>query len=155
MDDRLRFPAESPVAGRVRLRSFAADDQAMVLELATDPSVATVTSLPSRATGREAADWIERQRGRLGEGAGFSFCIADRETGRALGSIGLWTGAALNDGRATAGYLLAPSARGRHLARDALLALTEFGWTVPLLQRIELYIEPWNTASVRTAEAAG
>lgn len=127
----------------------------MVIELATDPYVATISSLPSRATAQEAADWIERQRRRLGEGAGFSFCIADRDTGRALGTIGLWTGAHLADGRATAGYVLAPSARGHHLARDALGALTAFGWTIPSLQRIELYIEPWNTGSLRTAETAG
>ena len=28
-------------------------------------------------------------------------------------------------------------------------------WTIPALHRVELYIEPWNTGSVRTAEKAG
>ncbi|MEE6282382.1 GNAT family N-acetyltransferase [Georgenia sp. MJ170] len=36
-----------------------------------------------------------------------------------------------------------------------MTALTRFGWTVPGLFRISLYIEPWNTASTRTAERAG
>ena len=127
----------------------------MVLDAATDPYVATISSLPAGATAHQAAEWIQRQRGRLGDGAGFSFCIADRDTNRALGWIGLWTRAHLAHGRATAGYVLAPSAGGRRLAQDALRALTVFGWTVPRLQRIELYIEPGNTGSLRTAEAAG
>jgi RimJ/RimL family protein N-acetyltransferase len=33
--------------------------------------------------------------------------------------------------------------------------LTTFAWDVPDLHRVELYIEPWNGASARTAEAAG
>lgn len=41
------------------------------------------------------------------------------------------------------------------MAASALIALTTFGWTIPQLHRIELYIEPWNTASARTAEKAG
>jgi RimJ/RimL family protein N-acetyltransferase len=39
--------------------------------------------------------------------------------------------------------------------RPALIALTSFGWTIPALHRIELYIEPWNTGSIGTAERAG
>jgi RimJ/RimL family protein N-acetyltransferase len=41
------------------------------------------------------------------------------------------------------------------VAARALRALTTFGWTLPELFRIELYVEPWNEGSVRTAEAAG
>ena len=45
--------------------------------------------------------------------------------------------------------------RGRHLAADALRAITSFAWTIPELHRTELYIEPWNTPSIRTAEQGG
>ncbi|HEY3649548.1 MAG TPA: GNAT family protein [Streptosporangiaceae bacterium] len=58
-------------------------------------------------------------------------------------------------GRAMAGYSVVPSARGRGFASAALIALTSFGWTIPALHRIELYIEPWNTGSIGTAERAG
>jgi len=50
---------------------------------------------------------------------------------------------------------LVGSARGRGLASAALIALTSFGWTIPALHRIELYIEPWNAGSIGTAERAG
>jgi RimJ/RimL family protein N-acetyltransferase len=65
--------------------------------------------------------------------------------------LALWL-SDLPHGRATAGYFVAPSARGRGFAAAALTALTGFAWTMPGLHRIELHIEPWNTASTRTAE---
>ena len=71
-----------------------------------------------------------------------------------MGHCGLWL-KELSEGRATAGYSVVASERGRGLATDALTALTEFGWTVEGLERIALYIEPWNLSSVRTAERAG
>lgn len=69
-------------------------------------------------------------------------------------TVGLWC-RDLTVGRATAGYSVALSARGRGVATDALTALLGFAWTLAGLERIELSIEPWNTASLRTAERAG
>ena len=84
---------------------------------------------------------MARQQGRLAEGAGHSFAVVDTSTGRSVGHRGLWL-KELEEGRATAGYAVAPSARGRGFASDALIALTEFGWSVPGLFRIALHIEP-------------
>lgn len=126
----------------------------MVRELSTDPYVPAIGSLTPDASSAEALAWIHRQHDRYAEGAGFSFAIADARTDAALGACGLWL-KDLAAGRATVGYSVAPSCRGRGVAVDALTALTVFGWTVPGLFRIEAYIEPWNVASVRTAERAG
>lgn len=146
---------DHPVAcGPVVLREFSDDDLPMVLELSTDPYIPLIGTLPQNATRQEGLDYIERQRGRLAEGRGFSFAIAEAATGRAVGGIGLWL-SGLVHGRADAGYSVAPSARGRGLAAAALTALTSFAWTIPGLHRVELYIEPRNTGSVRTAERAG
>ncbi|UVI37864.1 GNAT family N-acetyltransferase [Brevibacterium spongiae] len=71
----------------------------------------------------------------------------------AVGHCCLW----LKDyahGRASAGYAIAPSSRKRGYAADALIALTEFAWTLPGLSRVELFIEPGNTGSLRTADRA-
>jgi [ribosomal protein S5]-alanine N-acetyltransferase len=145
----------APVAyGPVILREFSAADLLMVQELSTDPYVPLIGTLPPNASRQDALDYIGRQRGRLAEGVGFSFAIAEAGTDRAIGGIGLWL-AALNDGRATAGYCVIPSARGRGIASAALTALTTFAWTIPALHRIELYVEPWNAASIKTAERAG
>ena len=144
-----------PVAhGLVILREFSAVDLRMVQELSTDPYVPLIGTLPPNASRQEAQDYIDRQRGRLAEGTGFSLAIAEADTDRAVGGIGLWL-AGLSHGRATAGYSVMPSARGRGVASAALTALTVFAWTISALHRIELYIEPWNAASVKTAERTG
>jgi RimJ/RimL family protein N-acetyltransferase len=148
------WPDQSPAHGPVILRAFENDDWDMVRELSTDPYVPLIGTLPLNASRQEALDYIDRQRGRLAEGRGFSFAIAEAATGRAVGGIGLWL-TALDQGRADAGYSVAPSARGRGIAAAALTAVTAFAWTIPELHRVELQIEPWNTGSVRTAERAG
>lgn len=148
------WPAKPVAHGPVVLRKFSYADVPMAMELSTDPYVPTVGSLPANATRQEARDWIDRQLGRLAEGRGYSFAIAEADTDRAVGAIGLWV-TALSYGRATVGYSVTPSARGRGIASAALIAVTSFGWSIPALHRIELYIEPWNAGSVGAAERAG
>jgi [ribosomal protein S5]-alanine N-acetyltransferase len=148
------WPAGPVAYGPVVLREFEVRDVPMAIEASTDPYIPLIGTLPANASEQEARDWVDRQRGRLAEGLGFSFAVAAADTDRAVGAIGLWL-AGLRQGRATVGYSIIPSARGRGLAAAALIAVTEFAWTIPALHRIELHIEPWNEGSVRTAERAG
>jgi ribosomal-protein-alanine N-acetyltransferase len=148
------WPARPVAYGPVVLREFSDLDVAMVMELSTDPYVPLIGSLPANASQQQAQDYIDRQRGRLVEGVGFSFAIAEADTDHAVGGIGLWL-TYLAQGRATAGYSVTSSARGRGIAAAALTALTSFSWSVPGLHRIELHIEPWNVGSIKTAERAG
>jgi RimJ/RimL family protein N-acetyltransferase len=148
------WPTTPPAHGPVVLRAFRADDVDVAMELATDPYVPLIGTLPARATEAQALDWIARQQARWSEGRGFSFAVALADTDRAAGFIGLWL-AELHEGRATAGYAVAPSRRGRGIASAALVALTDFAWTLPAVRRVELDVEPWNTGSIRTAERAG
>lgn len=155
----LTYPSSFPESGPIRLRPFCARDLAMVQDLSTDPYVCQVSSVVADSDETAAQEWLERQGQRLVEVIGYSFCIARRSDDQAVGQAGLWlTG--LDQGRATAGYLVAPDARGAGVAGEALRALTRFAWAlpdphVPELHRIELHIEPWNTASLRTAAAVG
>jgi [ribosomal protein S5]-alanine N-acetyltransferase len=148
------WPTRPPAYGPVVLREFSERDAAMMMELSADPYVPLIGSLPANASQREAQDWIDRARGRWAEGAGFSFAIAEADTGRAVGGIGLWL-AQLSQGRAEAGYSVAPSAQGRGIAAAALIARAPFAWSIPGLHRVELHIEPWNTGSIKAAERAG
>jgi RimJ/RimL family protein N-acetyltransferase len=151
---RLVMPSVAPAFGDVRLRAFGERDVDMLLDLSTDPYVPNIGSLAAHASRGEALAYIDRQHDRLATGAGYSFCVADRDTDQAVGGAGLWL-ASVSAGRATAGYAIAPCCRGRGLAGQALTALTNFAWSKAELHRIELYIEPWNTASRHTAESAG
>lgn len=148
------WPSEPPVSGAIRLRAFAETDAHLALELGADPYIPKIGSLPAFPTDEQAGEWVQRQCGRHAEGTGFAFAIADVHTDVALGTIGLWL-RELPEGRATVGYSVAPNARGRGVATDALRAVTGFAWTIPLVHRLELFIEPWNIASIRVAEAAG
>lgn len=138
----------------VLLRGFTDDDVDMARALSTDPYVPLSGSLPPHASPQEALAWIVRQRGRLAEGLGFSFAIADRPTGTAVGQAGLWFGAP-HVGEFTVGYAVVPGARGHGVAAQALTLLVGFAATLDGARSVQARIEPWNTASIRTAERAG
>jgi ribosomal-protein-alanine N-acetyltransferase len=148
------WPTTPPSDGSVVLRAFTDEDAHLAVELGDDPYIPLIGSLPAHPTTQQALEWIHRQRGQLAERQRFSFATADAESNNAVGAIGLGLGD-LSAGRATAGYAVAPAHRGRGIATSALQALTRFAWTIPAPYRVELYIEPWNTSSIRVAEAAG
>ena len=154
MDAQLPWPTVPPACGDVVLRAFRDEDVEMVLDLATDPYVPQIGSLPLRADRAEVLGYLERQRSRDLDGVGWSFCVADRASDTALGGAGLWV-VPDDPQRLTAGYAVAPRARGRGVASQALTALTAFAWTLRDVDRVELFVEPWNLASLATAERAG
>ena len=86
----LVMPVCPPTAGQVELRPFTEADIAMLLDLSTDPYVPLTGTLPSHTDATGARAYIERQHGRLATGAGYSFCVARRTDGEAVGQIGLW-----------------------------------------------------------------
>lgn len=136
------------------LREFVDDDVRLAVEFGTDPYIPLIGSLPAHPTADQALEWVRRQRGRLAEGSGYSLAIAESANGRAVGAIGLWL-RDLPAGRGSVGYAVAPASRGRGIASRALSALTAFAWTIPAVHRVELYVEPWNTSSIRVARTAG
>jgi ribosomal-protein-alanine N-acetyltransferase len=149
----LSWPDPLPACGPVLLRPFRDSDLGLVAELSGDPYLPLIGSIPAVYSDEAALAYLARQHQRLADGTGYSFAIADRSDDRALGGASLWP----DEGGTLArlGYAVAPSARRRGVATAALTALTAFAWTLPRLSRLELYIEPVNTGSVRTAERCG
>ena len=149
-----RLPSwPAPLEGDgVRLRRFGPGDVAMVVDLAGDPYVVAVSTLPADADEAQALVWIERQHGRWTDGTGFSFAVADAATDRAVGQLGVWLAPGAT---ATLGYLVAPRERGRGFAARALRTASAFAFTLPDVERLDLYVEPANAASLRTAQRAG
>ncbi|WP_342023056.1 GNAT family protein [Arthrobacter citreus] len=142
---------------RVTLRAFTSADVVLIQSASQDPLIPLITSVPSTSGESEALAFIERQHHRLTSGAGWSFAVADAGTGVAVGQIGLWPGqSSRRTGNPdTIGYWIGPGHRKQGYAGEALKLLTEWGMTVRQMKRIELYIEPWNEGSWRTAERAG
>jgi RimJ/RimL family protein N-acetyltransferase len=142
------------LSGRqVRLRAFSRADIPTVLDAATDPLIPVLTTVPNTRDPALAAAFIDRQHDRASSGTGYSFAIADHND-VAVGQIGLWL-RNIDHGRASIGYWIAPAARRRGYAVDALRTLTTWGERLPQVHRLELYVEPWNEGSWRTAEHAG
>jgi RimJ/RimL family protein N-acetyltransferase len=146
--------APTLAAGRFRLRPFAMTDLDLIREASQDPYIPLITTVPVVFTDEQGRRFIERQWDRARQGTGYSFAIAEVATDRPVGQIGLWK-TDLRDGRCSIGYWVAASERGRHAARHALAALTRWAFATLPVPRLELYVEPWNRASMRTAEAAG
>jgi [ribosomal protein S5]-alanine N-acetyltransferase len=141
-------------AGPFRLRPFRLTDVDLVRETANDPYIPLITTVPTAFTEDEGRRFIERQWSRAQQGSGYSFAIADATTDRAVGQVGLWV-RDIGQGRAEVGYWVTASARGRGAAGHAVAAVARWALGELRIPRLELYVEPWNHASIRVAEKTG
>lgn len=140
-------------AGPFRLRPFALADLDTVREASSDPYIPLITTVPASFTEEEGHRFVERQWQRAERGIGYSFAIADGQADHAVGHIGLWPRD--GSGRASVGYWVVSSARGSGAAGFAVRALSLWAHQELAMPRLDLYVEPWNGASIRTAERAG
>jgi ribosomal-protein-alanine N-acetyltransferase len=139
----------------VLLRPYSVADLALVRQAAADPFIPSISSVPRHYSDDSGRAFIERQHRRATAGDGFSFVISEEaDPTSGIGSIGLWLHE-IDAGRASVGYWLLDHARGRGLAAHALRAIVDFGLGQLAIPRLHLFVEPWNVASARTAEAAG
>jgi ribosomal-protein-alanine N-acetyltransferase len=147
----LVLPALS--GNRVHLREWRDTDVGIVQEASHDPLIPAVTTVPRTAGEAEALAFIGRQHDRLHSHAGYAFAITDHDD-LAVGHIGLFFLESAGT-RASVGYWIGSSHRRRGYAGDALAALTSWAVRLDGLDRLELYVEPWNEGSWRAAEQAG
>jgi ribosomal-protein-alanine N-acetyltransferase len=142
-------------SGPAQLRPWLLTDLPLIRQAACDPYIPAITSVPAVYSDGEGRAFIERQHALARGGHGYSLVIADvSDVRHGAGSLGLW----LNEiefGRASIGYWIASTARGRNLAGWALRGMVTFAFDVLEIPRLQLFIEPWNIASQRTAEFAG
>jgi [ribosomal protein S5]-alanine N-acetyltransferase len=137
------------------LRPYTVADLALVRQAAADPFIPSISSVPRAYTDDAGRAFIARQHTRAAEGDGFSFAIArDADPKAGIGSIGLWL-QEIDSGRASIGYWLIATARGQGYAARALGAVVSFAFEALSIPRLHLFVEPWNVASARTAEAVG
>jgi ribosomal-protein-alanine N-acetyltransferase len=141
----------------VRLRPWRHEDAAELVDACNgDQEMAYwLDRLPQPYTDNDAHDYVDFCAvGWRGEAVETSLCIADGETGKPLGSSGIFW----NDpqaGVAEIGYWVSRRARGRGIATRAVRlwaawALGDLGW-----ERLELKADTRNAASCRVAERAG
>ena len=152
----MALPQEMPVLERrpVRLRPWRDDDVTLVREVADDPLIPLITTVPTSGRHDEAMEWIARQHERMATGYGYAFAIADLETDAPVGHIILRTNE-IQHGRAAVGYWIAKRYRRKGYAAAALRLITDWADTIDAIGRVELHVEPQNEGSWRAAEDAG
>lgn len=147
----------------VALRPLDRVDLPMIEEASQDPLIPSITTVPTAADYDDAAGlaFIKRQQSRRLTRAGWSLAIVDIQgdpsrnvlvTGS--GQMGLWV-PDLHHGRAHLGYWVVPSGRRKGLAGAALDLISGWAFENLDINRLTLYIEPWNIGSIKTAEHAG
>jgi RimJ/RimL family protein N-acetyltransferase len=151
----LSFPVP-PLAGEVvRLRPWSeADVPAMVLAF-SDPVLRRFSWRTTPYTGTDARDDLARhEQDRLRGEALHLALVGPRDRNVVLGGVGL-SEVRPDQGCAAIGYWLAPAARGRGAATQAVRLLARWAFAELGLARLELTCGPDNEASQRVAERCG
>ena len=138
----------------LRVRKFKMTDLVLIHKASLDPLIPLITSVPSLFSEEKGESYIKRQWSRYEQGVGLSFAIADIDTDEAIGSIylGLQN---IEEGRASMGYWIIEDWRGKGIAKLALKTIAAWAQSDLQIPRLELYVEPSNPASIKTAEAVG
>lgn len=145
-------PPDPPLDdGVVRLEPLGPAHLAGLRALGDDPDVARFTYVRTPLTDEGAQAWLDRYIEGWREGTLAGFAIAPFGGGELLGFVAIVRYDA-EAGEAEIGYIVAPTARGRGVAGQAVKLLSD--WCLgPLgLERVELRIDVSNGASLRVAE---
>jgi RimJ/RimL family protein N-acetyltransferase len=108
-------------AGWLTLRGFTTGDVAWVFELSQDPALQRFVQVPSPYLMEHARFFVEcLALEKVASGERAEFVVEDAATGERLGRVGLGMNA---NASAEIGYWVAPEARGRGVAPDAVRAV--------------------------------
>ena len=146
----LRPPSPPLADDAIRLDPLAPRYVPDFERLLEDPDVVRNTRVPSSPPPDFASSWIARYADGWQDGSRAGFAILSHEA-VFLGFGGV-VDLDLDAAQGEIGYVVAPEARGRGVASRAVRLIT--GWALDELglERVELHIDPDNTASIRVAE---
>jgi [ribosomal protein S5]-alanine N-acetyltransferase len=119
-----------------------------------DPEIPRFTRVPGDYSTEQAVQFQRTAATGIAAGTDLPTLIVDAADGTLYGAMALH-GIDPETGRCSAGYWVAASARRRGVASRALRLLCAYAFDELCVQRVELWIEPDNTGSLRVAEAAG
>ncbi len=144
-------------ADEVLIRELTATDADALFETVS-ASLPTLSQwLPWAKPGyarSDSATWIAHCQHAWSAGLGYHLGIFDAASGALLGGVGL---SHVNTMRRSAnlGYWVADAARGREVAATAARLAAAWAFEELGLQRIEILVQPENTASLRVAVKLG
>ncbi|WP_033219791.1 GNAT family N-acetyltransferase [Kitasatospora phosalacinea] len=149
------FPETVLRTDRLLLRPFTAADVEETRAACSDELTQQWLPLPRPYTTEDAAAWCTGVSHHLRtSGDGIHFAVADTDSGRLLGTVGLkktdWPARV-----SEVGYWAAPWARGRGVMPEATRTVGAWLLGGQGFQRLQLFAATGNTASQRVAEKAG
>ena len=139
--------------GGIRLERFGEQHLDSLDPLLGDPETHRFTRIPVAPSPDYPRIWLQRYEEGRRAGTREAFAIVDSEDGALLGLV-LSPRIDREARTAELGYVLAPAARGRGVATEALRQLTEWAFAEGML-RLELLIGVDNDRSRRVAERCG
>ncbi len=126
----------------------------MVEVASKDPFIPLISTIPPKYSKEEGVAYIERQWNRFDSGEGYAFAVAKQDTDQAVGFVFLcYRGK--DRGRASLGYWIIEPFRRQGIAKTVLKAIVDWAQRDLAIERLELYAEPWNVASLKTAKSLG
>lgn len=138
----------------VALEPLGAAHAAYVELLTTDPDVLRFTRVPDPPPPRFVQTWLAGYEDGRKDGTRDAFAIVGAGDGEFLG-IAVAPQIDRVARTAELGYVVAPSARGRGVASEALRLMTEWAFGELGMERLELLISVENEASKRVAARCG
>lgn len=148
----IEFPVEGLSDGVVRLRMMSDADLPAMTAALRNPEIPGDLAEP--AVAEETDRWRRMATMGLGAGTDLPTLVVGPEDDALLGAVAL-RNIDPQHGRCTAGYWVAAARRGQGVGRRSLRLLCRFAFEDLGVQRIELWIEPVNAASLRLAESVG
>jgi RimJ/RimL family protein N-acetyltransferase len=136
-----------------RLEPFGERHVSGLEAILDDPDLLRFTRVPEPVPADFARVWLERYDKGRGDGTREAFAIVDDD--RAFLGLALAPQIDRETRTAELGYVVAPAARGRGVASEALRQLTAWAFGELGMFRLELLISVDNLASQRVAEHCG
>ncbi|MDQ1665849.1 MAG: hypothetical protein QOH75_1880 [Actinomycetota bacterium] len=143
----------APVSS-IRLEPFVQDHLGGFREMLKDPDVLRFTRMPDPAPDGFDRSWFAAYEQGKADGTRMNFAIVD---GPARAFLGIAVAPSIDTaaGEAELGYVVAPWARRRGVATEALRQLTTWAFTDLAMVRLQLLIDVSNEPSKRVAERCG
>ena len=110
------------------LRIYSLNDLELIRGASKDTIIPLITSIPSNFSKTAGEEFIKRQWSRFDNKIGYAFVIAQKSDNEAIGAIYLGL-ENITEGRASIGYWLLRSKRGKNIAAIALKKPSSMGAT--------------------------
>jgi RimJ/RimL family protein N-acetyltransferase len=149
----LKAPDPQLADDQIRLEPLQQGHVPAFLDFVRDEEIQRFTLVPSDPDEAFVRGWIKRYEDGWRDASRAGFAATDH-AGAVLGFAAI-VQIDLEAREGEIGYLIAPAARGRGVARRAVSLLTNWGFDEVGLVRLELRIDVDNGASERVAERAG